>query len=69
MTIDTDIRAISEDGIEGNIRCHSPEELLRVMKLENVTSCHIAVDSMGVNLMNTKVNQTDVSNWIEENER
>lgn len=68
MIIDTDIRAISEDGIEGNIRCHSPKELLQVMKAENVTSCHIAVDSMGTNLMNTKVDQTDVSNWIQENE-
>lgn len=67
MIIDTDIRAISEDGIEENIRCHSPEELLQVMKVENVTSCHIAVDSMGMNLLNTKVNQADVSNWIKKN--
>lgn len=64
MIIDTDITCVSSDGILGNITCYSPEELLEVMKKENVSSCSISVSSMGQNLMNTHISLTNVEKWI-----
>lgn len=52
---------------EGNLRCYSPEELLRIMTLEKMEKCHIDVSSMGCDLATSVVSIADVRNWIELN--
>jgi hypothetical protein len=66
MVIDTDIIVKSDDGIEGSVQCHSPKELLNIMKLENIQECNVSASWLGQSIFSNKMTLKEVEKWINE---
>lgn len=56
----TDILVKSDDGHVGNATCETPEQLLAIMKMEQVEECEVTLTFLGGNAITTKVKRADV---------
>lgn len=60
----TDILVKSDDGHFGNATCETPEQLLDIMKMEQVDECEVTLTFFGDNAITTKVNRSDIVNML-----